>query len=961
MSELVTPLRVLWSRERVREALVLLFLLALALLPRLYRLSAAPPGLSGDELFNAIDAAKLGRGGWPLFFEGNNGREALFLYLMSASLNLFGKSVWAVRLPAVLLGAGGVLLAYGIGRNEFNRRVGIIGAALMAVSLWPVMQSRWGLRAVSLTFFSALTIYLYGRALRREDRALLAWAVAGLSLGLTMYTYIPSRLFPFVILGWLGWIAVLRRDLIGRCWRGALLSLLVAAAVFAPFAVYMLQFPDKVNQRLGAFNTSIDKALAGEPFAIIERLWRLFLTFIASGDPAGRYNIDERPIFDPLTALFFFLGLAACLWLAFRRQGGRRKRSSYGMLLLWIGAMLAPSAILSPDTSSLRIAGAMAPIYLTTAIGIELAFVWIGRKWPQRKRFWSWALPGALALGLLFTLLGAWQAYFVDWTNDGLVRAVYRAELARIGEYLEDNPPPAGTRLYAGYNYVADMTPQGFPYHNDQAVSWFTYANSFSWPASGESVSVQSAWYFVAATKPLVEEAMAKLNEIADLVPVAYENGDLAFTLYKIKPEELAWSPQERTDLHFVDGPRLVGFDSAEEFFRGDTLPITLHWQVPEDQTPLPNRLTYAQLWIEDESGNAWGKVEKLMGYPEAGWQPGDRFTRFLEMEVPEGMPPGPAYFRFGLRDWSGPAYGVIANSPERIGPFLVRGRPVADLRLEPGTPVFDDTLALQGHTFSSLVAPGLPMNISLDWLALKEPQVDYAVRLHLSEPGSDRPCLYQTFAQWPDTYPPTQWQQGEQISTFHKFDIPLDLATTVDPLLKIELVSPEGSESLPLSQGSDVLASLKLSRREHIFEPPDIGRPMEAQFGESIRLLGYDLDEEEIRPGGEVALTLYWQAIDTPDEGYTVFNHLVGRDGQIQGQFDSPPVGDAWLTSTWLPGEIIVDRRTVPLRPGTPGGSYSLMIGLYNASDGLRLPVFVDGEAQPNDQLLLTEVMIGS
>jgi 4-amino-4-deoxy-L-arabinose transferase-like glycosyltransferase len=955
MSEPVTILHALWSRERVRDAIILFFLMALALLPRLYRLSEAPPGLSGDELFNAIDAFKLGRQSWPVFYEGNNGREALFIYLMAGSLKLFGKSVWAVRLPAVLLGSGGVLLAYGIARNEFNRRVGIIAATLMAVSLWPVMQSRWGLRAVSLTFFTALTIYLYGRALRREDRALLAWTVAGLSLGLTMYTYIPSRLFPFVILGWLGWIALVQRDLIRRCWRGALLSLLLAAIVFAPFALYMLQFPDKVNQRLGAFNTSIDKALAGEPFAIVERLGRLFLTFISSGDPEGRYNVDARPIFDPLTALFFVLGLVACLWLAFRRQSGRGKRWSYGMLLIWLAAMLAPSAILSPDTSSLRSAGAMVPVYLMTAIGIELAFLWISRKWPKHKRLWSWALIGLLALGLSLTLLSAWRAYFTDWSNDRRVRDVYRAELARIGEYLQDNSPPDGTRLYGAYDYVADMTPQGFPYHSDQTVSWFDYANSFSWAPSGDG-----AWYFVPATKRLAEEAMDRLNEIGERVPVAYENGDGAFTLYKIRPEELAWAPQEGADIHFVDGPRLVGFDSPEEFFRGDTFPLTLHYQVPDDQAPLPNRLTYSQVWLEDESGNVWGQAEKLLGYPEAGWRPGDRFTHFLEMEIPEGMPPGPAYFRFGLRDWSGPAYEVSSPSSERIGPFLVRGRPVVDLQLEPGTTVFDETLALQSHTFSSLVAPGLPMNISLDWLALKKPLLDYQVRLHLSEPDSDQPFLSQTFSLWPDTYPPTQWQRGERVSTFHKFDIPVDIPTAADPELGIELVSPGDSEPLPISRGSKVLLPLTLSRREHIFEMPDIEHPLEAYFGESIRLLGYDLGEEELRPGGEVALTLYWQAIDTPDRGYTVFNHLVGPDEAIHGQFDGPPSGDAWLTSTWLPGEIIVDRRTVPLRPDAADGVYSLLIGLYDATNGARLPVFVDGEMRPNDQLRLTEVMIG-
>jgi hypothetical protein len=118
-------------------------------------------------------------------------------------------------------------------------------------------------------------------------------------------------------------------------------------------------------------------------------------------------------------------------------------------------------------------------------------------------------------------------------------------------------------------------------------------------------------------------------------------------------------------------------------------------------------------------------------------------------------------------------------------------------------------------------------------------------------------------------------------------------------------------------------------------------------------------LDTAEAHPNGQINLTLYWQAIDTPTDGYTVFNHLVGPDGQTHGQFDSPPVNDAWLTQTWLPGEIIIDRRVIPVNPDAPPGSYEINIGLYTAFDLIRLPVWLNGQPQPGDQLLLTNMQI--
>jgi hypothetical protein len=93
MSSLSASLRRYWSKVGTpgQEAVILLLLAFLALVPRLYRINSAPAGLSADELFNTIDALRLGPGSWQVYFEGNNGREALFLYLMAFSLRLFGQ------------------------------------------------------------------------------------------------------------------------------------------------------------------------------------------------------------------------------------------------------------------------------------------------------------------------------------------------------------------------------------------------------------------------------------------------------------------------------------------------------------------------------------------------------------------------------------------------------------------------------------------------------------------------------------------------------------------------------------------------------------------------------------------------------------------------------------------------------------------------------------------------------
>ena len=949
-----------WAKKH-QDLIALLFLTVLALIPRLYRLSSAPPGLNADELFNAVDAISLGPGNWQIYFEGNFGRESLFLYLMAIPLKLFGQEIWALRLPAVLLGTGTVLLAYLIGKQAFNRRIGFIAGALIAVSLWPIMQSRWGLRAVSLTFFTALTVYLYGRLLNHEGRGIGGWLAAGFALGLTMYTYIPARLFPLVIAGWLLWLSILDTGWLRRQWPKIVLSLGVALLVFAPFGLYMIRYPDKFDQRVSGLWETVENKLEGDPDSLLERVVSVPLMFTFQGDTEGRYHVPERPVFDPLTSLFFYLGVGVSLWLAFRKGGDPTLRAGYGLLPLWTLVMLAPNFITGANTSFLRGAGAIVPIYLLTAIGVDFVYTSLLRHWPERSVLWRWSLAGFVALGLLVTLVDSWRTYFETWINNPTAREAWHADLGLIGRYLDQNPPAKGEQIFIAYDYVLDASPQVFAYNSDEAATWFDYQNTFAWrPGATKGLYITSVDKLVDAL------ALERLASQAEIEEVAFENGDPALTVYRVDPEDIDWSPENSHVLDFQDGPRLIGYDILDTLFRGDTVNLSLHWEVPGDRQGLPNRLAFIQARLEDASGNVWSQAENLLGYPQSGWQEGDRFVQFLDLEIPDGMPPGPAFFGFGIRDWESGPYRVQtspAGGPDTAsplaGPLIVRSKPVSDFVLDADAVVFDDSLALLGSSFSTLIAPGLPLDLSLDWLALEDLAEDYQVQLQITGPDSSVVVHEQRFPMWPGTYPPSEWGAGERVTTFHRMEVPVDIETIDNPNLRVQILKPGESNSVSMTQGANTLAQMTWSLREHDFELPQITHPVSARFGESIELIGYDLDESDSQPGGELRLTLYWRALDTPSDGYTVFNHLVGSDGQFQGQLDSPPIGEAWLTASWLPGEVIVDERIIPIHPDAPGGLTRLVVGLYTAGDLVRLPVYLDGTPQQGDQLELTEVLV--
>lgn len=105
------------------------------------------------------------------------------------------------------------------------------------------------------------------------------------------------------------------------------------------------------------------------------------------------------------------------------------------------------------------------------------------------------------------------------------------------------------------------------------------------------------------------------------------------------------------------------------------------------------------------------------------------------------------------------------------------------------------------------------------------------------------------------------------------------------------------------------------------------------------IRLDGYALTPETT-PGGDLLLELRWESLRPVDYDYQVFVHLLNPAEEKLAQRDGQPV--QWLrpTSTWRPGEEILDRYGLVLPEDLAGGSYTIAVGLYDPINGQRLPV---------------------
>jgi hypothetical protein len=400
----------------------------------------------------------------------------------------------------------------------------------------------------------------------------------------------------------------------------------------------------------------------------------------------------------------------------------------------------------------------------------------------------------------------------------------------------------------------------------------------------------------------------------------------------------------------------------------GGPLYLAPVWQV---EGGLPrDAVLFAGLF--DAGGRRWAQAdERPLGslYPPAEWPPGGLVRTPLRLDVPAGTPPG-AYrlevgwyvFEEGQPRWLPWAGGVrldlgAVDVAAPAGGWAALARP--DTAYGAGV-----TLG-RGVRLLGFDAPGLEaragqsLEVDLYWQATaREPAPAPAV-LWLVD-GQGGVVFEEASAPAGGLAPFAGLAAGQVVRDPRPVALPPGLAPGVYDLY-LGRRRPDGTW-LPVARGpfrlghAYPLATVRVPDRQLRLVPPGAEYPVEAQFGDVARLVGYDRS-----PGAGSALyyTLHWQALLPTDTSYKIFLHVVGQGGpaDVRAQADVYP---DLPTSAWLPGEYRSEGVVLEAMAGLPAGRYEVLVGLYEEATGRRLPVY-DREGLPRgDSLLLEEIRVG-
>jgi len=442
---------------------------------------------------------------------------------------------------------------------------------------------------------------------------------------------------------------------------------------------------------------------------------------------------------------------------------------------------------------------------------------------------------------------------------------------------------------------------------------------------------------------------------------------------HQIDPQTLLPDLPSTTEAVFDNKLRLVGIDFAPQAVGGSEFPVTLTWQTLVEMPPE----TRISLRLSRGNGNVAQMDDALLSgwFPRDSLPAGQYVLSYMPMPIPLGTLTGK--YRLELvtytnykQPWSLADGTTILD----LGEVEIVSPP-ADYRVDAEqwlpTPSYDfgGEIELVDYEYSvSRVGQGKGFAVKLLWRAKARPADNYILLAEILDAGGN---VLRSFEYEPvgGQAPTSSWQPGQFVKD--QVDVVLPASTPPgDSAVQVRLSwqRPDGSRLsvrrwvLPPGDGLSLGGLTVMEKEGRVFDVPEVQYPLEANLENKTKLIGYDslqLVESGETPGSflttqvdcvanaescRLHFDFYWQGLSEMDVPYSVFLHVVDRQGQIVTQHDREPgIRAKQPTTAWLPGEVVLDPVDLTLPPDIPPGQYSLRLGMYLPPDGPRLLVLDD------------------
>lgn len=838
------------------------------------------------------------------------------------------------RVAVALVNSLGVVGAYFLARRLWGRKTALVAGLLLALD--PFLVGLSGLLHVDglSTTFATISLLATANGLLANHSATTAgrrWAwigLGGMMAGLAVLSKTPLLLLLPVSGLALLWPLFRDRHL---SLRDRLLAFGTAVIAWGlAFALTMVTLfpalwasPYAVLATLGgSANRHLDEALR-ETFFM------------------GKAAFDHGPLFYPVVLLWrlspvVWLGLIPAVWLflKWRKERYSLRTMDFTAALLLVWAILFIAAI---TPAAKKFDRYILPVVPSLLLLTALAWANFSPQWRGTAR---WILPSALVIQAIYLVwFFAYPLLAYNPLVGGPRTAIYvlpvgwGESISAAGSYLSRfQEDPTTERAMAG------ITPSLAPFFSGQTL------------VAGVDDQA-TANYTVITVGGRQLDPVGVAAQTADLVLLhSLDYGGIVQAWIYEQPSPLSPRlPQELADpAHFGDRVSLTAYDQRPD---DNVIELEARWRRLSDMAD--NERYILRIVIDDDRGNIWASQEtpllnEVYFYPP-DWESAETDVVRYRLELPPGIPAGVYNITLTLVDQT-----TGGQIPVRLesGEFLGVAYPAGSVEIEPppaiisasrmripysdGTTWLDGQLQLLGFgEIESAALAGSRLPVDLFWHLPQGALPDgLQVGWRLAAKGEAGELI----AMEPlSRYDTGNWRLGETVNEKYQIPLPPNLKPG-DYILSVEPLDQNGVPlGIPVA-----IDSLVINNIDRLYElSEDAAIPLDVQW-EALALLGLSPERLLGSPGKTTEITLFWEKLRPHGDVYTIFIHVIDKDGNILFQADHWPGG--LPTDILDGGQIIVDRIPLALPDDMPPGDYSIRAGVYLSEDGRRLPI-IGGE----------------
>lgn len=561
------------------------------------------------------------------------GSGTLAIHVTSAAIGI-------VTIPAVYLAAealfseeGGLLTRYG----------GLLSALVVALSYWHLNWSRYGVRAILVPLFAAMTVSLLWRGLRTGNR----WSIVGcgLTLGASAYTYQAARLLPLLVLLGFAYVALSHRSFTKNDALNLGIIILAAATVFAPLGYHFATHPGSFGGRAGqAFVLSDPSHAASGARALFNQVADTFLMFGIRGDSEPFSTIPGRPVLNPFLFAACCLGIAISLW--------RFRKPSHLLLLTWLALMSVPGMLATYGPTAKRAIGALPAVAMLIAVGL-LAACDLVRRIKISPRVMNLVLVVATSCGLVYTAALTYRDYFVTWARNPALFTHFEVGLSAIGQYV--GQLPADERVYISPPSVEHP---GIMLHSGRRQDLKGY-NGRACIVLPDAAPENTTYVVIPGEDGnSLDELALRFPHGAIVAQGPLHFGEPYFLAYSVPAGTKAQvTPQQQLSVNWDNQIELFGYGVDRPTYRaGETIHLMLYYR-RLNEVEL-NYTVFTQLWGPENpttGGVVWAQDDSepcRRGYPTLAWGEKEIVVDTYRLPIPGDAPSGNYDLATGFYQW---------------------------------------------------------------------------------------------------------------------------------------------------------------------------------------------------------------------------------------------------------------------------------------------------------------------